>query len=498
MKTAATILFGLVALAGVVGSDDTARLRQFLHGRVVTIPPGDYHVGEQEPILISSDTTVFAYGARFHLPKRLGDRARVVLFTGTNITKFAWHGGEFFGHVFDPARRENTWEPNANTRIFVVATTPGGTTSDILFRDVRSDGIAGAVIHVNGAPKQGSQSEVDTFAERVVVENCTLLRSGKFMWDYGYLWQQIVWPEDYEPWEVERAHRYFRSDFIHDANEWAKFIKDGLCFFGGPLPDGIVRGRQYLDVPSVTFGPGAKLITKLRHAFNGLYAPTGCGPGKGAVDLQCCRDVRITGCRLSALGDTMHIQRCHNIVFANNQILGSRMGAFFLAEYCKNATVTGNLVDGTNGSRVMSVERSCEDVTIIGNTFRNGGRGSWINQPKNFILKGNIFVNNTTKGERDPRRGRRSYLTGDYEPWPELYFTIYQTNGCYGPVIVRDNLFVLADSCATNAVTFAPNGHDIQMTGNIFQGRTATILVTNPCANVEIRNNPGAVHVQLP
>jgi len=490
VRTAVKLLCGLFAFLGVVhAADDTARLRQLFTGGVVTIPPGDYHVGGGEPIPIPSGTTVFAYGARFHLPKQLGDKARVVVFTGTNVTKFAWHGGEFLGHVFDPAKRENNWEPNANTRIFAIGTTPGGKTADILFRDVRSDGICGAVIHVNGAPKEGSHSEVETFAERVAVENCALLRSGKFMWDYGYLWQQIVWPEDYEPWEVERAQRYFRNDFIHDASEWGKFVKDGICFFGGPLPDGIVRGRQYLDVPPVKFGTGVKLITKLRFAFNGLYAPTGNGPGKGGVDIQCCRDVRITGCQLSALGDTMHIQRCHNVVFANNQILGSRMGAFFLAEHCKNATVTGNTVDGTNGSRVMSVERSCEDVTIIGNTFRNGGRGSWINQPKNFILQGNVFVNNTTKGERDPRRGRRGYLTGDYEPWPELYFTTYQTNGCYGPVIVRDNIFVLAESCASNAVTFAAGGHDIQMTGNIFQGRTTTILVETNCTNVDIRNN---------
>jgi hypothetical protein len=49
-------------------------------------------------------------------------------------------------------------------------------------------------------------------------------------------------------------------------------------------------------------------------------------------------------------------------------------------------------------------------VTITGNTFRNGGRGSWINQPRNFVLTGNIFVHNTTKNERDPRRGRRSFV----------------------------------------------------------------------------------------
>jgi len=136
------------------------------------------------------------------------------------------------------------------------------------------------------------------------------------------------------------------------------------------------------------------------HLFS-AYAPTGSGPGKGAFDIVGARDVRVTGCQLSAIGDTMHIQRCRNIVFANNHILGSRMGAFSLAEFCQNATITGNLVDGTNGSRVISVEKSCTDVTMTGNTFRNGGRGAWINQPVNFVMTGNVFVNNTTKNEPD-------------------------------------------------------------------------------------------------
>jgi nitrous oxidase accessory protein NosD len=234
------------------------------------------------------------------------------------------------------------------------------------------------------------------------------------------------------------------------------------------------------------------LFRDLFTAFLALYAPTGSGPGKGAFDLVACRDVRVTGCRLSALGDTMHIQRSQTVLFANNQITGSRMGAFFLAEYCKNATITGNTVDGTNGSRVISVEKSCEDVTIVGNTFRNGGRGSWINQPKNFVMTGNVFVNNTTKNERDPRRGRRSFLTGDYEQKPELYFTLHEQGGSYGPVIVRDNIFVLGAACGSPAVTFAPGGGDLQFNGNTFRGAPALIRVDPSCANSDFSNNTGA------
>jgi hypothetical protein len=174
------------------------------------------------------------------------------------------------------------------------------------------------------------------------------------------------------------------------------------------------------------------------------------------------------------------------------------MGAFFLAEFCRDATITGNTVDGTNGSRVISVEKSCEDVTITGNTFRNGGRGAWINQPRNFVMTGNVFVNNTTKNERDPRRGRRTYLTGDYETKPELYFTLYEKGATYGPVIVRDNVFVLGPGAVAPTVTFAPGGHDLVFSGNTFRGAPAVIRVDPTCMEADLRDNRGATVERAP
>jgi len=166
------------------------------------------------------------------------------------------------------------------------------------------------------------------------------------------------------------------------------------------------------------------------------------------------------------------------------------MGAFFLAEFCRNATITGNTVDGSNGSRVMSVERSCTDVTIIGNTFRNGGRGSWINQPRNLVMTGNVFINNTTKGERDPRRGRRSFVTGEWESWPEIYFTTYEEGATYGPVILRDNVIVTGPE-AKAAARFESGGREIVLDGNILRGATGEILVEGD-AQVTFGHNLGA------
>ena len=521
-------LFALALfISSVVQADDTARLTELLaKGGKVTIPAGDYHLPGTTPIPLVSNTTVFAHGARFILPEVLPEGARTVMFAGEDISHFSWHGGEFIGQVFDPAQKENRWEPNASTRGIEITTTKAGGTHDILFRDVKSNGMASAVIGVHGKYGKRSESEVEHYAERVAIESCTLLRSGRFMWDYGYLWQIMTFPEAYEPWEVERAKRYFRTDLMREVTFEGDLVKldnsakplaisttdepkEALTFMGGDLPKNVTRGRQYFIVeskpdsikisdkpsgaPLLFEGQGSgQLAYNISATYLSAYAPTGSGPGKGAFDIVGARDVRVTGCQLSAIGDTMHIQRCQNIVFANNHILGSRMGAFFLAEFCQNATITGNLVDGTNGSRVVSVEKSCTDVTMIGNTFRNGGRGAWINQPVNFIMTGNIFVNNTTKNEPDKRRGRIAYQTAEPGKFPELYFTLYEPGASYGPVIVKDNIFIVGDSAPEEAVTFAPNGHDLTFTGNTFRNKPITIVVDPTCKDSRIQDNPGA------
>jgi Periplasmic copper-binding protein (NosD) len=533
-------LLSILLLSAVsVLADDTEKLTALLApaiegGGTVTIPPGDYQLDGKSPIMLPSRTTISAYGARFHLPKTLGDKARVILFSGENVSDLRWFGGHFSGHVFDNTKSENTWEPNVNTRAILLTTTVGGKTENLTFRDITSDGLAGAAITVLGAEKKSNEREVTIYARNVTVENCTLERTGKFMWDYGYLWQITVWPEDYNEAERAMAAKYFRNDLVHGPVKMAagddRVIfsnskplpaskkhegadaqrgHDTVCFFGDALPSNIIKGRQYfvteskpeyirisdiLGGPALKLandaGPQARLISHLFQAHLALYAPAGSGPGKGALDLVGCENVIVRGCRLSALGDTMHIQKSRTIVFADNHITGSRMGAFFLAEYCRNATIKGNTVDGTNGSRVISVEKSCEDVVITGNTFRNGGRGSWINQPRNFILADNLFINNTTKCEHDPRRGRRSFITGDYEEYAEVYFTTHELNGQYGNVSIRGNTFISGPH-ATHAITFAPGGDNILVEDNLFQGPVRSIPEAIGCENVMIQNNQG-------
>ena len=323
-------LIALFLFAATAFADDSAKLVALLaKDGVVTIPAGDYHLDGTQPIPLRSNTTVMAQGARFILPETLPDQARMVLFAGENIAHFAWHGGEFIGHVFNPAQKENSWEPNANTKGIEITTTKAGGTHDIVFRDVKSNGMAAAVIGVHGKYGKGSESEVEHYAERVAVESCTLLRSGKFMWDYGYLWQIMTFPEAYEPWEVERAKKYFRTDLMRESTFSGNLVKfdntnrppvvsltdepkEAITFMGTALPKNIVRGLQYFVIESTpthikiaekpqgtpiqfeSDGSG-HLAFNISGTYLGAYAPTGSGPGKGAFDIVGAREVRVTG-----------------------------------------------------------------------------------------------------------------------------------------------------------------------------------------------------------
>lgn len=157
----------VLLLAPVVDlhADDTEKLAALFSaasrsGGHVIIPPGDYDLAGDHPLPLASHTTVSAYGARFHLPKNLGDKARVVLFAGENVRDFHWFGGHFAGHVFDPAKADNSWEPNTNTRAILITTSSNGRTENLTFRDVSSNDLAGAVITVFGAEKRGASEKL--------------------------------------------------------------------------------------------------------------------------------------------------------------------------------------------------------------------------------------------------------------------------------------------------------------------------------------------------
>lgn len=483
---------------------------------VVIIEPGEYLLEGLKPIVLSSDTIVQAHGAVFFFPEELGENCRRFMFCGEGIENFTWDGGKFIGYVHDPEAMQNKWEPRAHT--VCIEMIGGG--KNISFRNMEAENIAGPVIHVRG---EKDADAIRKYAEHIRICDCRFHHCGMVMWDYGYLWQNIVFSEHYPKETVEKAYRYMPEEVmsselsLQGGKLYATVMPrkmeeetDTVTFFGNELPPEIKRGKRYYVINGGAenglmiceeqggdaivfsdFPKGVRLFRNMFYVFR-LYTPVGADcRRKGAIDVTLCKDVSISGCAFDAYGDSMHILECENAVFANNRILGARMGAFYIGFQCKNVTVTGNTVYGTNGSRVVSVERESEDIVIVGNTFIGGGRGAWFNQPKNIVVSNNIFKNNTRKCEPNFETGRICYATGEFEQYPELYFTTWQDNGKpYGPITICGNIIETGD-CSSGAIAFNPGGKDIMVEGNVVRGKNTAVHVASGCEMPYFADNIG-------
>ena len=166
------------------------------------------------------------------------------------------------------------------------------------------------------------------------------------------------------------------------------------------------------------------------------------------------------------------------------------MGAMFFAFGCEDVLCEGNIVDGGNGSRVLTVETGGTNVRIVGNIFKNGGRGTWIDTPRGLEIRGNVFLRNTGKCRRDPKLGRISPTRGSFERYAEMYFTTRKCGAIYGDICIEGNVFDCADCTAAIALTAA--GENIRIAGNCVTG--GGLYVSAECRNVTIEKNAG----QLP
>ena len=511
-----------------VGNDAEAFLAAFSAAsadeNVIVVEPGDYLIDSPHSIPLRSHTSVYAKDAHFYFPRNLGDTPHRVMFYGENVSFFTWEGGCFHGYVYNPLCAEGKWEPNASTKGIFLQRTEQGSSENIRFERVESDNVAGAVVSVYGKANALGEDRYPVF--NVDVHACHFRNSGKFMWDYGYLWQRIVFPEHHSEEEITNAYRYMPEELLSGyvlfsekgeicvdrMPEGIESEADTVCFYGDvpkPLLRGVCyyvrserregalsyitvsekRGGEIINAIAPTAGK-CRLFRNLFTVHHNLYAPKGAGTGKGPLDISVANNVKISDCRMYASGDSMHVHMSHNVIYSGNQITGSRMGAFFIAQFCKNVTVTGNTVLGTNGSRVMSVEKSTEDITIIGNTFSGGGRGTWINQPYNIIIAENIFTRNTNKCTPSPAIGRLTPSSGKYESYPEIYFTTWEKDAPYGAVIMRSNL-ITASADAKAAVAFHNGGHDIIFESNILMGETRSVFVGEKCEMPRMSGNIG-------
>lgn len=69
-----------------------------------------------------------------------------MLFVRENVSDLRWFGGHFTGHAFNNACEDNSCDHDASTPAILITKTPGGRTENLTFRDITSDGLAGAAI----------------------------------------------------------------------------------------------------------------------------------------------------------------------------------------------------------------------------------------------------------------------------------------------------------------------------------------------------------------
>ena len=253
----------------------------------IVIAPGEYTFAPQTPIGLFSGLTVEAEGARFIWQQHWTGPVHRIMFYGENICNFTWDGGRFEGYVYDVPPAVSTWAPECCARCIVIETTPGGKTENLCFRNIEGENCSGSVVSVYGAMWHPEK----TRARNIEVCSCRFKRCGKFMWDYGYLWEKLVFADLFTPAEVALGERYAAPE--HRSGE-VRFYGDHICvekmppfkkeerhpfdtiaFYGENLPPEIRRGKCYfiLDMEDgkITFSdiPGGEPSGHLRHCMAG-------------------------------------------------------------------------------------------------------------------------------------------------------------------------------------------------------------------------------------
>jgi len=472
-------------------------------GDTIRIPSGEYFWDGE--ITLRSDTHIIADGAVFNFPKDL-PKPHIRMFTGCDIRNFNWQGGTFRGYVYDPAEKTNHWEPNAETIAIAIC---GG--ANLTFSHVRGEYLAGPAIYLSG--------DENTPINSVAVTDLKTVQCGKFMWDYGYLWQRITFPEYHSETEVENAYRYMPEKYYSDQLTFEDRTvtserlptkqqqDDAVTFFGKELPPELTKGKYYyaeekdggliirekLTDDPIRFTPGkydCRLFRGIYQVYHAMYAPYGSGMSKGSLDIRFADNVTVSECNISAPGDATHFHHCRNGLISGNMLNGARMGAMFLSNGCENMRVIGNIVNGGNGSRILTVETGGTGVLIEGNIFRGGGRGTWIDTPHGITLSSNIFDRNTCKSTPDTLVGRISPTEGTFEHFAEIYFTTRQHGAVYGDITLENNLIHTGEGCSA-ALAFNAHGQNIRVSGNTFIGTNRNMYVSSECENVKIDGNYG-------
>ena len=137
------------------------------------------------------------------------------------------------------------------------------------------------------------------------------------------------------------------------------------------------------------------------------------------------RNVRVTGNRVTGMGpgvncggimfqstDAAPAGNVRDVVVANNHVYDVTTAAAIGLYGVRDATVTGNLCDGSEdiGAGIQT-ERGAENITITGNTLKNHYNAIWVHDSKNVAVSGNTITHTDNRHDAG-RTGVRITVQG--------------------------------------------------------------------------------------
>ena len=258
-----------------------------------------------------------------------------------------------------------------------------------------------------------------------------------------------------------------------------------------------VERTRFYDLSSNAVGLfGDSLDRPIRHVWiEDIYAENCCnlyydyltesrGPAEGSlredqgsVCLYNVSDFVVRGTYLDgSRSDGTHFKGCTNGQIADNQILNSQMGGFFL-EGCQDIVATGNIMRN-NGSRGCTIERDSTDCILSGNIVERSGReGLWAPDVARIVVSGNLFRENGQKDDEDKDSEIRINDEARYPTIP-------------ADILIEGNIFQSAAHCNGVIQVNAGAGPGIAIQNNSFTGPVRTLIVESSF-EVAVEGNTG-------
>lgn len=446
-----------------------------------------------------------------------------------NIQNFTWQGGTVVGYGFDLTANTlstNNWQTTNGVCFIQARGSATAAPQNITIDKLTAYWLGGPAVDIEGYGITGSNGSGITTnqASNITIRDCNFDHCGAPLWDYqrAYNWLAF-YPTNLttQNWQFASNNMVAQSTIIGAVTTTsgsttvpfnnsptivpvsAAATPQNCVFFYGPTmptytgqstptlrfgyPYYVVASSSTGISISLTYGGAA--ISFSQTMSSGLYMVYGINnnyvfPGtrtrvdlgynptyNGAWQVSYASNVVIRGNRWSGCGDSHTLFQSSTVSMMNNIVSSAVMGCLFVGNQCSDVLIEGNIFNGNNGSRVLTIEDGSTQIAVIGNKFLNGGRGLLANNVSGLTFSGNICNNLTIKNNPVPGLGQWDFTYGNWSgnngflfgAIPGSTFITTSTN-----IVITGNTFFSTNS--PRLFQFSPFMNGLTVTGNHING----------------------------